>query len=253
MSASAPRQKRVPPARRAPIRNPLVPPRKASASDVGDGPVVDESLHGTSPYTSSSAKGPLERGIRTAYDVIEEYMRRGYEAAGNNQHQSDMRGQMNYNRTNYNSWQNPWGPMGMLTEQWLMAMRTWTDVMSAFVSGCPPQQAWNPAGTCRPNEATVPTVSVEVTSQRPTEVTANLSPCADVIELAADSLQAAGFDAPPIKHVSIVREPGRVRVRVRVAADQPAGCYRGAIRNKADTCIVGELTVRINEPRRDTE
>jgi hypothetical protein len=220
--------------------------------------VVDEGLHGAPPYTSSSAKGPLERGIRTAYDVIEEYMRRGYEAAGNNQHQSDMRGQMNYNRSNYNrsnynSWQNPWGPMGMITEQWLMAMRTWTDVVSSFVSGCPPQQAWNPAGTCHPNEAPVPTVSVEVSSQRPTEVTANLTPCADVIELTADSLHGAGIDAPPIKHVSIAREPGRVRVRVKIAADQPVGFYRGAIRNKADNCPVGELTVRIAEPHRETE
>jgi len=187
----------------------------------------------------------LESGVRTAYQVIDEYMRRGYEAAGNNQNDPNKRGHMNENRANYN-WQNPWGPMSQLTEQWMMAMRTWTEAWSAFVPGGWPQQPWNPAGPCNPN---APVVSVQVSSPRPTEVTANLRPGAELMDLVVDALHGEGPQAPSfeLSTVSITRELARMRVNVRVGANVPAGSYRGAIRNRADGCIVGDLTVVITE------
>ena len=156
---------------------------------------------------------------------------------------------MNDNRSNFGNQWNPWGPMSALTEQWLMAMRPWTDAWSAFIPGGWPPQAWNSGGgTGYSNAGPMPAVSVQVWSKRPAEVTAQLCAGPDLIALTADALRGEGFAAPLIEQVSITREPGRVRVRVEIGAGQPAGCYRGAIRKKADGSIAGELTVVITEP-----
>jgi hypothetical protein len=235
MSRSASRQKRQPPARMGPIRNPL-----ASAGNANPGAPV---------------WGVLESGVRTAYDVIEEYMRRGYEAASGNSNHQDRRGPMNDNRTNYTNWQNPWGPMSQLTDQWLMAMRMWTEAWSAFIPNSSPQQPWNPAGRSNPNGGSTPRVSVQVSSRRPAEVTANLMPGADLIQLVADALQHEGIDACSIdqRQVSISGEPGRVRISVRIDPVQPAGRYFGTVRNRADGNVAGDLTIVITESHADSE
>jgi hypothetical protein len=148
---------------------------------------------------------------------------------------------MNDNRKTSDA-QNPWAAMSQLTEQWLTAMRAWTDAWSTFVPGNWPTQPWNSAG--RPAA-----ISVQVLSTRPAEVTASLGPGAELMDLVADSLQCEGVDAPPIDSagISIKREPGRVRVNIKVSPDQPAGRYTGPIRNRADGNVAGELAVVITD------
>jgi hypothetical protein len=185
--------------------------------------------------------GALESGVRTAYQVIDEYMRRGYEAAGNNHRDPNRGDPMNGNKSPYIDAQNPWGAMSQLTEQWLTAMRAWTEAWSTFIPGNGPTP-WNPVG--RPV-----TISVRVLSARPAEVTANLRPGADLMDLVADALQSEGNQRASIdsESISITREPGRVRVNVKVSIDRPAGIYRGPIRNRADGNVAGDLTVTITE------
>jgi hypothetical protein len=253
MNPSRSRQRREPPARSGPIRNSVTtPPEKKAAPGAANGPVAGENPCDPSrwaPMSREIVNGALESGVRTAYAVIDEYMRRGYEAARMNREHPDRRGYMSDNSANYGNRPNPWGPMAPFTEQWMAAMRAWTEAWSAFVPGGL-QQMWNPAGAGYSNAAPAPTVSVQVSSPRPTEVTANLRPGADCVSLEADPLQGEGASAATIKHVLISHEPGRVRVSVNVGADQPAGCYRGAIRRKADRSIVGDLTVVISDPVR---
>lgn len=215
--------------------------------------MADESPRGTPLDAAFSVTGALETAVRTAYDVIDDYMRRGFEAAGSNQHQSNRRGNVNDYKTNYN-WQNPWGPMSMLAEQWLIAMRTWSEAWTSFAPGSGPQQSWNPTGAGSSGTGPVPSVSVQVSSQRPVEVIVNLMPGFEYVDLVADSLHSEGGIAPPIDqgHVSISREPWRVTVRVNLPPSQQAGRYRGLIRNKADACVAGELTLVVGEPRKDS-
>src|SRR5258706_15609339 len=105
MSSSPLRLKRPPPERSAPIRNPFAGSSPRTAPD-------------PEPSSNGSRRGPLECGVQTAYAVIDEYMRRGYEAARDNQQQQNGGDYMNYDRSNYgNPYSNPysspfnaWGP-----------------------------------------------------------------------------------------------------------------------------------------------
>jgi hypothetical protein len=236
----------VPPARTGPIRNPLSPPPGIFGGAVADG--GSNGRPGTKP--PYDVGGIVENGVRTAYQVIEEYMRRGYEAANGNQNHQERRGPMDEKRANFYGMQNPWGAMQPFTEQWLMAMRAWTNAWASFIpGGWPQQQAWNPAGTSHANSEAMPAVSVQLTSRRPAEVITNLRPGADGMDLGVDPLYHDAGSSARIEQlrVSITRVPGRVRVSVSVDADQPAGRYYGAIRNLADRSIVGDLSVVISE------
>lgn len=129
-------------------------------------------------------------------------------------------------------------------EQWSMAMRAWTDAWSAFVPGMRagswPPPPFNAGGPVYPTPAQPSTaVSVEVTSNRPTEVTVNLKPGCEQMDLTADSF------VPALTHpVSITRTGGRLKVSVSIANEQAAGRYNGVIR-ASDGSIAGDLTVAI--------
>jgi hypothetical protein len=185
--------------------------------------------------------GAVECGVQTAYTVIDEYMRRGREAAGRYREHPNWRDNMNDNRYNYSNPYTAWGPMGPFIAPWMQAMQAWACAMSAFVPGAAPQGSW---GQC----ATSPKVSVRVTAQNPTEVSAWIDPGADGMELTADPLKISGDTvAPLLGPVPIKCECGHVRVSVTVPKGQPAGRYSGAIRDK-DGCRRGELTVDISAP-----
>ncbi|HEY2380946.1 MAG TPA: hypothetical protein VGK48_07150 [Terriglobia bacterium] len=232
----------MPPVRSGPIRNPLSAFLRPSAPE--------ESRE--QPKSGTPADGALENGVRTAYEVIEEYLRRGYQAANNNNSYQDRRGPMNDKRANNYGWQNPWGAMPPFTEQWLMAMRTWMDAWSSFVPGGWPQQAWNPAGAASAQAQTTPAVAIQLLSTRPAEVIANLGPGADHSEIMVDPLFRQGAPEPLSGDaVSISRTPGRVVVTVKIDSGQPAGCYYGSIRSIGDRRTVGDLTVVIHESRGD--
>jgi hypothetical protein len=202
----------------------------------------------------------LEGGVRTAYAVIDDYMRRGQEAARVIFNDPNRRGSMSDSRGNYPPGFNPGGgyygggnagggnygapnPMGMLAQQWLaMAMQAWSMAMSSMSPG-QWQQGMNPnpyAGM--PQTASV---GVSVSSSRPVEVTANLY-SSDAAGLLCDALRADGGTADMIEPPSVVRDAGNLRVGVKVGANQQAGTYRGFIRKKADGSVAGDVTIVVS-------
>jgi hypothetical protein len=221
MRHSSPRLHRVPPERSGPIRNPLV---RGNSS---------------TPFPRGTLRDVVECGVQTAYSVIDEYMRRGYQAAHHNERNGNSKGHMSNERSNY-GWSNPWGPMTPLMEQWMAAFRMWTDAWSAFGPGMRPpfpSQPW----PYPPTGAAPSTVSVSVSSHRPIEVTVDLLPGAELKDLQADS-----FEPPFQSSVYIYPRPGGIYVRVDVPQDQAAGTYHGVIRSNG--CVVGNLTVTITQP-----
>ena len=241
MNPSDPRQKREPPEREGPIRNRLTTPPKTNGAATPEG---RQSAPRPDKIAGEALREALECGVRTAYTVIDEYLRRGYDAARSNRDHPDNRGQMHSNRTSQNSWTNPWGPMALPMQQWMTVMRAWADAWSAFVPGGWPQQMWNMASPeCAP-AAAGPVISVQVSSQRPTEVTATLNPGAEFCLLTVDSLKAEA-SKPALPGISISSAPGSVRIGVPVSEDQPAGKYSGDI--KADGKTVGNLSVVITD------
>lgn len=246
MNSPGLREKRLPPERIGPIRNPLARDNGRPASR-------------PEPTSDTARRGPLEYGVQTAYAVIDEYMQRGYEAARHNQDNQDGKGHMNSDRYRYNyggNGFNAWGPLTPVMEAWLAAMRTWTDAWSALLLGgrqaaCSsqayPSQPY-PSQPCTPGGAPS-AVTVNVTSKRSTQAVAILRPGAELLGLRADSLSCQDVKTQqPIENVSINCIPARVEVNVKVDDEKhKPGRYWGAIRAR-DGSIVGDLTVVIPEP-----
>jgi hypothetical protein len=213
---------------------------------------VDEGLKAAERLRTMSAdavRGAVECGVRTAYSVIDDYMRRGYDAASGSQSGSRERGHMSDDRQNYNAWSTAWGPASPLMEQWMNAMRTWTEAWSSMAQGMSPaaSRATGSAGSSAAGTAS--NISIQVSSDRSVEVTPHLFPGADTMTmLTADPLQSCEHaDAPALTGIDMRTEPGHVRVKVTIMADQPAGTYSGPVRN-AQRVVVGALTVTIAEP-----
>jgi len=241
MSASRPRIRRVPLERTGPIRNPVV---SAARPALGFGLPFDpreglRTAERLAAVSNAAVQGAVECGVKTAYTVIDEYMRRGREAASRHREHPNWRGDMNDNRYSYSNPNTAWGPMGPFIAPWMQAMQAWMCAMSAFVPGAVPQNPW---GQC----ATSPAVSVKVFSRYPTEISAYVDPGADAMHLTADALSTDRADVRPFGGAVITSECGHVRVSVTVPDDQPAGRYRAAIKDAAG-CRRGELTVEISK------
>lgn len=185
--------------------------------------------------------GALENGVRTAYAVIDEYMRRGQETARAMFNDSYKRGPMNDEKGNFGGGYNPWNPMAMFTEQWMMAMRMWSQAWSSFMPPAWQQSGMNPFAFY---QSAAPSVSITVSSAAPTEVALKLSPGLDLAGLVSEPLRAEEAAASPaIEAPLVTREAGAVGVNVKIGAKQPKGRYRGFIRRETDKSIAGELTV----------
>jgi hypothetical protein len=191
----------------------------------------------------------LECGVQTAYTVIDDYMRRGYEAARSMRNAPDGKTPMPDHTQNQGNWNNPGGPMAAPFQQWLGAMQAWMNAWSAFVPGGFPQQmnnAW-PGFPGAPASAPV-SVQVQVTAPGPVEIAASvcLSPGAECLPLTVGDL--VGEDsARPLTGVFVASRQGTVHVAVRLAEDQPSGTYRGDI--IAQERCVGSLSIVISYPR----
>jgi hypothetical protein len=189
--------------------------------------------------------GVLENGVRTAYAVIDEYMRRGQNAARATYQDFNKRGAMNQDRPNFGGpyTNNPWGPMSMMMEQFMMAMRMWNQAMSSFMPGAFPQAGMYPAPFSEP---AMPSVAVKVSSVSPVEVELTLYPGPDFAGLCCDPLRAEAFAAPPMEPATIEREQGGVRLAVKVGAAQAKGRYHALVRRETDRSVAGELVVTVS-------
>jgi hypothetical protein len=226
------------PRRTAPIRNSVIgAPSDAALSSVpltlSD--AVNQSLKAAERLTATAdatVKGAVERGVDTAYMVIEEYMRRGQEAASRfRQRNGGGRSDMNDDQQRFGPFGNASGPMGPIFAPWMQAMRMWTDAMATFAAGGGPtvdlmNRFLAGFAVARPK------ISVEVSSQYPTEVIVALDPGAELTKLTAEPLvNGDDKNAPPLAGTVMECATDVVRVRLTVPNDQPAGQYRGAIKD----------------------
>src|SRR5580658_5134736 len=104
MTPGGSRHKRPAPGQTRPVRNPILSRGKSA------NPAPDTAAHMEHRASSEPGKAPqgvlrdvLECGVHTAYTVIDDYMRRGYEAARLKQDGANGRGKMNENKPNYGS------------------------------------------------------------------------------------------------------------------------------------------------------
>lgn len=217
-----------------------------------------------------AAPGSIDSVVRTAYSVIDDYMRRGYEAATHHHDKTQWSGAMDEGWNNYKVQSNFGGPGSQLMTQLADAMRAWTTLLYGMSQAGSPQSNWDPyagypgarpsnappsshtpAGSpadpggahTAPPAAAAPSISVKVSSDRPTEVIPNLASTNPGEPLSVDDLVYLDGEAPPITAVTVRHEgSGPVEVSVTVIPDLPAGSYSGAIRN-GERFIVGGLTV----------
>jgi len=232
---SSPRIRRPPPERSGPIRNPMTPRSRPETANSAPGDPVSAA--------GAAVFGALENGVRTAYAVIDEYMRRGQETARTMFVDSYRRGPMNDEKGNFPGGYNPWNPMSMFTEQWMMAMRMWSQAWSSFMPPGWAQAGMNPFAFA---QAAAPGVSIKVSAASPVEAALKLYPGLDFAGLVAEPLRADEAASPAIEAPSITRESGCIGVNLKIGANQPKGRYRGNIRKDTDKSVVGELVVAIS-------
>jgi hypothetical protein len=250
------RMTRKAPVRVAPIRNAMTGAPADDARSNGArftlGAVVDQGLRAAQQLTETAdatVKGAVERGVETAYMVIEEYMLRGQEAASQYRQRTE-RPHMNDEQQRFNAWNAP-GPMGPLMApwmSWMQLMRLWADAMAAFgAGGGPAADFWmrlmsGSSGGLRPKTA------VEVSSESPTELMVAVDLGAECSKLTAEPLgHATDKDVPPLAGVSIETSPEVIRVRLSVPNDQPGGQYRGALKDERGMKR-GELVATVKPP-----
>jgi hypothetical protein len=186
---------------------------------------------------STTMQGAVERGVETAYTVIEDYLRRGQHAAG--RYRDRTQGERTMNGDNYSNGYGPnaYGPMGAMMAPWVQAMRMWTETMSAFIPGGAAMGAqWMNAFTPPMSGTQMQAgVTVRITSTTPAEVSIDLDPRAYCVPLKAAPLVHATTPAtaPALIAVDLQYVDNRCRVSIAVPNDQPVGTYSGAILDNA--------------------
>ncbi len=201
-------------------------------------------------FTAAGAAvcGVLENGVRTAYAVIDEYMRRGQEAARGVFNDPNRRGAMSDSSGNFgggfNNWNNPMGAMAAMAAQWMAAMQAWSQMWSSYMPPGWQQAAMNPFAFAQGTPAVA--VMVKLTSARPAEVVVNMNPTADPSGLICEPLRAESGSGVPIGDVTIARDGAVIQVGVKIGDQQAAGKYGGLIRRKTDQGVVGEVMVTVS-------
>src|SRR5580765_983710 len=169
--AARTRVTREPPERSGPIRQAGMGGSSASparaAEPVTPSSVVEQGLEAArmmARVADATVKGVVERGVDTAYTVVDEYMARGRNAAGRQSQWTDGRNGMSQDP----QFSTPWGSSSDLMAPWWQMMRMWAEGMAAFVPGGPAMawlNAFVPGGTGwagSPSQA--PRVEVRVSS-----------------------------------------------------------------------------------------
>ena len=238
--------KREAPARRGPIRNRAlnIPAESPGVSRGGYtvGAMVDESVRTAMravEAADATVRGAVERGVDTAYMVIEEYMLRGRQAAGRNHQRRNGGKDMNDDRQNGGGFggngfgAGPWSAINPLMAPWMQMMRMWTDSMAALMPGgtgaaatdwmnqfIPGAAAWSAAR---------PAVAVHVTSENPVEVSASVDAGAEYATLSVAALQHSSGNGTSITGITAECTPSRIRLVVDVPKGQATGHYSGHI------------------------
>lgn len=202
---------------------------------------------------NATVRGAVERGVDTAYMVIEEYMLRGRQAAGRNHERRNGRHEMNDERHGGSNSSNggfgagPWGAMNPMTA-WMQMMRMWTDSMSSLIPGANGfatdwMTQFMPGAAMWGGSPARASIAVQVSSSYPVEVRADLDGGAEYSILSAEPLKMRS-DEDATLAVTLRSTPGLVRIGVTVPNGQPGGRYTGAVHD-ASGAKRGEITVDI--------
>jgi hypothetical protein len=189
----------------------------------------------------AAAADPVENAVFTAYQVLEQAMRRGRDAARRYTTSSDGDPTMSGERNG----QDPRDLYAQAFRAWTGMLSTWADLLGPLI---PPgmRPAWPPAA---PGESAPPQgvhLVLDVASSRPVEVELDLQPAAPGAELAVQDLRAFEPGKPAIPGARLERlDGGRLRLHLRVPQDQPPGVYAGMVYDPARSERCGSLTVRL--------
>jgi hypothetical protein len=184
---------------------------------------------------NGALRDALECGVRTAYAVIDDYMRRGYEAARLNQNPSNNRGDMSQHRGNYGGY-SPWGPMGPMMDAWSSAFRMWTEAWFSMMPGARGGWGMGPGASYAP-----PThVDVTVASKRAVSVTLIIHANADPSTLTLGAFQ------PALDGIRLSYSDCLFHVRAVIADTVALGEYHAAV-SAPDGTVAGQLKVVISD------
>lgn len=227
---------------------------RSSAGGYTVGTVVDGGLDAAMravEAADATIRGTVERSVETAYQVIEEYMLRGRQAAGRHHETRNGRDRMSDDTSNGHG-QRPGGIGFDPMQPWMQMMRLWTDTMTTMMPAAAAMMPTNLMSQFMPGAAPFANayqrakLSVSVTSENPVEVSVDLDPGAEYASLTVDPLARAESGAPKIASTSVACDAGRVTLRVTVPKDQPSGRYTGAVLDATGTRR-GEVTVVVTE------
>jgi len=230
---------------------------RAPDSGLTVGAIVDESVKTAMravEAADATMRGAVERGVDTAYMVIEEYMLRGRQAAGRNHERRNGRHEMNDERNGGSNSSNggfgagPWGAMNPMMAPWMQMMRMWTEGMSSFMPGANGlatewMSQFMPGATMWAGPSARASIAVQVTSPYPIEVKADFDAGAEYSMLTAEPLRMRS-DEDATLAVTLKCAPGLVRIGVTVPSGQAGGRYSGAV-NDASGVKRGEITVDV--------
>ena len=217
------------------------------------GPSGDDAGNGAASG-SGALQDVLARSVDLGYRVIDEYIRRGQQAAQRLNNQS-------YSST---------AAAGEVQDLSLRMAQyasdftaVWFDMLQA-VAGAAARPPTNPSYSMRPSPtaataaapATTPAsseaddharVRIEVVAARPTEVSLDLRPQAATRSLIVHALRAVDPEMPRLTDVTLragsAEEPAVLRLCV--PGDQPPGVYNALIIDEETSRPVGTLSVRI--------
>jgi hypothetical protein len=220
------------------------------------GGIVDESVKNAMravEAADATVRGAVERGVDTAYMVIEEYMLRGRQAAGRNHERRNGRHEMNDERQGASGYQNngfggPWGVMNPMMAPWMQMMRMWTENMSSLMPGANGIAAdfmsqFMPGAAMWGGAAARSSISVQVSSPYPVEVKADFDAGSEYSMLTADPLKISGGEDATLT-ATLKCSPGLVRISLTVPSGQAGGRYTGAVHDAAGVKR-GEITVEV--------
>lgn len=250
------RRKRVNPARQGPVRNPITgahgPSSRPQSARPGGG-----ALNGGAAGMGGIMNDALERGVRTAYTVIDEYMRRGYEDA-RKQRTSESSSGENMSQSKNNPYpNNPWVSFGMPMNMWMNAMRAWSEAWMTMMPNMMPPGMMPPwmmpgfPGAAMGYGASPATagyrINVSSSSAAAVSASLNLMPGADCRGLRLGVLRPEqGQATPPIASISPDSQ-GTLSISINVPAKQEAGRFFADVLSP-DGALTGRFSLDIDFP-----
>lgn len=188
----------------------------------------------------------VSHGVELGYRVVEEHIRQGQRVAQQVNDRSYNVGAMgNDIRELVGRLARYYADLGALWGELVNSLVANPDFLNNLLRPLQPQPAPPTANHASANGAL--TVTIEVLSVRPTQVTLDLRPQSERISLASYGLHAADATKPALTDITFTPsvDHGPVGLRVCIPDEQPPGMYTGVVVDKATNLPRGTLSVRV--------